>query len=89
MVRAHHWAITVPLVYRPAVPALYRDGAVLHRLGSLLAEPLYWDRVAAIVVVYFLALGVCAHALVYPVSTKAVRDSPHSTAFVMGMHTNP
>ena len=32
-------------------------------MGSLLAEPLYWDRIAAIVVVYFLALGVGAHAL--------------------------
>jgi hypothetical protein len=32
-------------------------------MGSLLAEPLYWDRVAAIVLVYFLALGVGAHAL--------------------------
>jgi hypothetical protein len=32
-------------------------------MGSLLAEPLHWDRLAAIVVVYFLALGVGAHAL--------------------------
>ncbi len=32
-------------------------------MGSMLAEPLHWDRVAAIVVVYFLALGVGAHAL--------------------------
>jgi hypothetical protein len=32
-------------------------------MGSLLAEPLHWDRIAAIVMVYFLALGVGAHAL--------------------------
>jgi hypothetical protein len=32
-------------------------------MGSLLAEPLYWDRVAAIVLIYFLALGIGAHAL--------------------------
>lgn len=32
-------------------------------MGSLLAEPIHWDRVAAIAVVYFLALGVGAHAL--------------------------
>jgi hypothetical protein len=32
-------------------------------MGSLLAEPLHWDRVAAIAMVYFLALGVGAHAL--------------------------
>jgi hypothetical protein len=32
-------------------------------MGSLLAEPLYWDRVAAIVLMYFLALGIGAHAL--------------------------
>jgi hypothetical protein len=32
-------------------------------MGSLLAEPLHWDRLGAIVVVYFLALGVGGHAL--------------------------
>ena len=32
-------------------------------IGSLLAEPVHWDRVLAIVVVYFLGLGVAAHAL--------------------------
>jgi hypothetical protein len=32
-------------------------------IGSMLAERIYWDRVAAILVVYFLALGIGAHAL--------------------------
>jgi hypothetical protein len=32
-------------------------------IGSMLAPTIYWDRVAAIVVIYFLALGIGAHAL--------------------------
>ncbi len=32
-------------------------------IGSMLADPIYWDRVAAIMVIYFLALGIGAHAL--------------------------
>ncbi len=32
-------------------------------IGSMLARPVYWDRVVAIVVIYFLGLGVAAHAL--------------------------
>jgi hypothetical protein len=32
-------------------------------IGSMIAERIYWDRVIAIVVVYFLGLGVAAHAL--------------------------
>lgn len=32
-------------------------------IGSMLAERVYWDRVAAILSVYFLALGIGAHAL--------------------------
>ncbi|NIR30922.1 MAG: hypothetical protein GWN84_16720 [Gammaproteobacteria bacterium] len=32
-------------------------------IGSMLAEPIHWDRVLAIVVIYFLALGIGAHAL--------------------------
>jgi len=32
-------------------------------MGSMLAATLHWDRVAAVVVIYFLALGVGAHAL--------------------------
>jgi hypothetical protein len=32
-------------------------------IGSMLAPAVHWDRVAAIVVIYFLALGIGAHAL--------------------------
>lgn len=32
-------------------------------IGSMVAERIHWDRVAAIVVIYFLALGIGAHAL--------------------------
>ena len=32
-------------------------------IGSMLADHIYWDRVGGIVVVYFLALGIGAHAL--------------------------
>jgi hypothetical protein len=32
-------------------------------IGSMLAKPVYWDRVLAIVIIYFLGLGIAAHAL--------------------------
>ena len=32
-------------------------------IGSMLASELHWERVAVIVVIYFLALGIGAHAL--------------------------
>lgn len=32
-------------------------------IGSMLAEHIYWERVAAIVLIYFLGLGIAAHAL--------------------------
>jgi len=32
-------------------------------IGAMLAEPVHWDRVVALAVVYFLGLGVAAHAL--------------------------
>lgn len=32
-------------------------------IGSMLAETVHWDRVAAIIVIYFLALGIGGHAL--------------------------
>jgi hypothetical protein len=32
-------------------------------IGSVLADPIHWDRVLAALVVYFLGLGVAAHAL--------------------------
>jgi len=32
-------------------------------IGSMLAENVHWDRVVAIVLIYFLGLGIGAHAL--------------------------
>lgn len=32
-------------------------------IGSMIAEHIFWDRVIAIVIVYFLGLGIAAHAL--------------------------
>lgn len=32
-------------------------------IGSMIAERIYWDRIIAIVIVYFLGLGIAAHAL--------------------------
>ena len=32
-------------------------------IGSMLAETVYWDRVLATLVVYFLGLGIAAHAI--------------------------
>jgi hypothetical protein len=32
-------------------------------IGSIVADPIHWDRVLAIVVIYFLGLGISAHAL--------------------------
>jgi xanthine/uracil permease len=32
-------------------------------MGSMLARPIHWDRVLSIVIIYFLGLGISAHAL--------------------------
>ncbi len=32
-------------------------------IGSMLADRIYWDRVGAVVMIYFLGLGIAAHAL--------------------------
>jgi hypothetical protein len=47
-------------------------------IGSMIAEPIYWDRVLAIVLIYFLALGIGAHAL-DALGSKAVK--PWGSAF--------
>ena len=47
-------------------------------IGSMLAEHIHWDRVGAIVVVYFFALGIGAHAL-DAVGSKGVK--PWGTVF--------
>ncbi len=46
--------------------------------GSLLANPVYWDRVLAICGIYFLGLGIAAHAL-DALGSKAVK--PWGTVF--------
>lgn len=56
-----------PLKFRVFVGLLFLPytGMVLSYtlIGAMLAETLYWDRVFAIVAIYFLALGIAAHAL--------------------------
>lgn len=56
-----------PLKFRVFVGLLFLPytGMVLAFtvIGAMLAERIFWDRVAAIVVIYFLALGIAAHAL--------------------------
>lgn len=56
-----------PERFRVAVGLLFLPytGMVLSFtvIGSMLAPVIHWDRVAAIVVIYFLALGIGAHAL--------------------------
>ncbi len=56
-----------PLKFRVFVGLLFLPytGMVLSftMIGAMLAEQIFWDRVAAIVVIYFLALGIAAHAL--------------------------
>ena len=47
-------------------------------IGSMLADPLYWDRVLAIIVIYFLGLGIAAHAL-DALGSKSVK--PWGTVF--------
>lgn len=56
-----------PLKFRIFVGLLFLPytGMVLSFtvIGSMLADTIYWDRVAAALVVYFLGLGIAAHAL--------------------------
>jgi hypothetical protein len=56
-----------PLKFRIFVGLLFLPytGMVLSftLIGSMLADTIYWDRVAAVLVVYFLGLGIAAHAL--------------------------
>jgi hypothetical protein len=56
-----------PLRFRLAVGLLFLPytGMVLSFvvIGSMLAPVVHWDRVAAIVLIYFLGLGIGAHAL--------------------------
>lgn len=56
-----------PLKFRIFVGLLFLPytGMVLSFtvIGSMLTDSIYWDRVTAILVVYFLGLGIAAHAL--------------------------
>lgn len=56
-----------PLKFRIFIGLLFLPytGMVLAYtvIGSMLADQIHWDRVGAILVIYFLALGVGAHAL--------------------------
>lgn len=56
-----------PLRFRAAIGLLFLPytGMVLAftLIGSMLAETIHWDRAAALLAIYFLALGVGAHAL--------------------------
>lgn len=56
-----------PLKFRFAVGLLFLPytGMVLSFtvIGSMVAEKIHWDRVGAIVLIYFLGLGIAAHAL--------------------------
>ncbi len=47
-------------------------------IGSMLSNPIHWERVAAIVVIYFFGLGIAAHAL-DAVGSKGTK--PWGTAF--------
>ncbi len=50
-------------------------------IGSMLANPIHWDRVLAIVVIYFLGLGIAAHAL-DALGSKSLK--PWGTIFTIG-----
>lgn len=71
-----------PRRFRAAVGLLFLPytGMVLAFtvIGSMLAEAIHWDRVLAIVVIYFLALGIGAHAL-DAIGSKG--NKPWGTAF--------
>ncbi len=50
-------------------------------IGSMIADPIHWDRVLAIVVIYFLGLGIAAHAL-DALGSKKIK--PWGTVFTRG-----
>jgi hypothetical protein len=82
--RLNEWFVPSfgPERFRAAVGLLFLPytGMVLSFtvIGSMLADTVYWDRVVAIVVIYFLALGIGAHAL-DALGSKAVK--PWGAAF--------
>jgi hypothetical protein len=50
-------------------------------IGSMLATPLYWNRLLATLIIYFLGLGIAAHAL-DALGSKALK--PWGTIFTKG-----
>ena len=67
--RSSEWFVPAfgPVRFRTFVGLLFLPytGMVLSYvvIGSMLAETIYWERVGALVAIYFLALGIGAHAL--------------------------
>ncbi len=67
--RSREWFVPAfgPAAFRSFVGLLFLPytGMVLAYtiIGSMMAEPIHWERVAAIVAIYFLGLGIGAHAL--------------------------
>lgn len=67
--RLNEWFVPEfgPPRFRAAIGLLFLPytGMVLAftLIGSMLAETIHWDRVAAILAIYFLALGIGGHAL--------------------------
>jgi hypothetical protein len=67
--RTREWYVPAfgPAAFRSFVGLLFLPytGMVLAYtvVGSIMADPIYWDRVAAITAIYFLGLGIGAHAL--------------------------
>lgn len=67
--RSNEWFVPRfgPARFRTFVGLLFLPytGMVLSYvvIGSMLAETVYWDRVVAIIAMYFLGLGIAAHAL--------------------------
>lgn len=67
--RLNEWFVPAfgPLRFRVAIGLLFLPytGMVLAfaLIGSMLAGTIHWDRVAAILAIYFLGLGIAAHAL--------------------------
>lgn len=82
--RLNEWFVPSvgPPRFRAAIGLLFLPytGMVLSFtvIGSMLAETVHWDRVAAIIIIYFLALGIGAHAL-DAVGSKGVK--PWGSAF--------
>jgi len=82
--RTREWYVPAfgPAAFRSFVGLLFLPytGMVLAYavIGSILADPIHWDRVAAIIVIYFLGLGIGAHAL-DALGSKTVK--PWGTAF--------